>query len=377
MGQLEASCFAQGSDNTLYALAYGYDLSVPSGDSAVAVLLKSNASPSGPNALTWQVISTIRKSELFSFEKGEMIQCIADPNGAFLAWAYRTNRQGQGATAQSRPGGIRYDPSLSTPSTTTTGKGGWVNVDTPLSYSWTSTSAGGDLFYLKDGSGKYNFFHAFIPGSVSVSIKFGSLNTATTPNTMENSATTWSVALGNYTTPVTCSNPGAMDAKVYKYCPVSFKLFIWDGNKNLDPIGMSQLPVKDIYTFATTAIFGDSSTSYMLVQSGGLSPDDAQSGGPGFGSYVLKAVALTGAAAGSVLNVPNNITVQDNIAFFGRSEGGAGGGAKWGTAAVGFILLFLVLALCARRRKKTDTIIETQPVVMTVHTATTTYITRA
>ncbi|KAF9205199.1 hypothetical protein BGZ59_000604 [Podila verticillata] len=356
MGQLEASCFAQGSDNTLYALAYGYDLSVPSGDSAVAVLLKSNASPSGPNALTWQVISTIRKSELFSFEKGEMIQCIADPNGAFLAWAYRTNRQGQGATAQSRPGGIRYDPSLSTPSTTTTGKGGWVNVDTPLSYSWTSTSAGGDLFYLKDGSGKYNFFHAFIPGSVSVSIKFGSLNTATTPNTMENSATTWSVAQihGN-----------------------EFKLFIWDGNKNLDPIGMSQLPVKDIYTFATTAIFGDSSTSYMLVQSGGLSPDDAQSGGPGFGSYVLKAVALTGAAAGSVLNVPNNITVQDNIAFFGRSEGGAGGGAKWGTAAVGFILLFLVLALCARRRKKTDTIIETQPVVMTVHTATTTYITRA
>ncbi|KAI9231003.1 MAG: hypothetical protein BYD32DRAFT_456444, partial [Podila humilis] len=297
MGQLEASCFAQGSDNTLYALAYGYDLSVPSGDSAVAVLLKSNASPSGPNALTWQVISTIRKSELFSFEKGEMIQCIADPDGAFLAWAYRTNRQGQGATAQSRPGGIRYDPSLSTPSTTTTGKGGWVNVDTPLSYSWTSTSAGGDLFYLKDGSGKYNFFHAFIPGSVSVSIEFGSLNTATTPNTMENSATTWSVAstitgyvegikitatklfiwgiaggsgnlfavadipqngplptsapslqLGNYTTPVTCSNPGAMDAKVYKYCPVSqihgneFKLFIWDGNRNLDPIGMSQLP---------------------------------------------------------------------------------------------------------------------------------------
>lgn len=123
---------------------------------------------------------------------------------------------------------------------------------------------------------------------------------------------------------------------------------------------MSQLPVKDMYTYATTAIFGDSSTSYMLVQSGALSPDYAKSGGSGFGSYVLKAVALTGAAAGSVLNVPNNITVQDNIAFFGRGdgEGGLGGGAKWGTAAVGFFIFFCILALCARRRRKTIIIIE-------------------
>ncbi|KAG0316267.1 hypothetical protein BG000_004921, partial [Podila horticola] len=371
-----------GSDNTLYALAYGYDLSIQSGDSTVAVLLKSNASPSSPNALTWQVVSTIRKGELFSFENGSKIQCIADPDGAFLAWSYRANRPGQGATAQSRPGGIRYDPSLTTPSATTTGKGGWVNVETPLSYSWTSTSAGGDLLYLKDGSGKYNFFHAFIPGSVGTTINFGVLNTATTPNMMENSATTWSVRstitgsplptsapslqLGNYTTPVTCSDPGALGAKVYTYCAVSqihgneFKLFVWDGTKNLDPIGMSQLPVKDMYTYATTTIFGDSSTSYMLVQSGALSPDNTKSEGSGFGSYVLKAVALTGAAAGSVLNVPNNITVQDNIAFFGRGdgEGGLGGGAKWGTAAVGFFIFFCILALCARRRRKTIIIIE-------------------
>lgn len=201
MGQLEASCFAQGSDNTLYALAYGYDLSIQSGDSTVAVLLKSNASPSSPNALTWQVVSTIRKGELFSFENGSKVQCIADPDGAFLAWSYRANRPGQGATAQSRPGGIRYDPSSTTPSATTTGKGGWVNVETPLSYSWTSTSAGGDLLYLKDGSGKYNFFHAFIPGSVGTTINFGVLNTATTPNMMENSATTWSVRVSHHSNP--------------------------------------------------------------------------------------------------------------------------------------------------------------------------------
>ncbi|KAF9277233.1 hypothetical protein BGZ74_003421, partial [Mortierella antarctica] len=269
MGQLEASCFAQGSDNTLYALAFGFDLS-STANNAVAALLKSNPSPSNPNDLTWQVVSTIRKGELFSFGDGTKIQCVADPNGGFLAWSYRAYRPGGGVTAQARPGGFRYDPSLPSPSATTTGKGGWANVETPLSYTWTSTSAAGDFIYLKDGSsGKYNLYHAFVPGSVGKTLSFGALNTATTPNMMENSDIKWSfdstitgyvdgmkttgnklfvwgvagssgnlfgvgdlpqtgslpttapsLQLGNYTTPVTCSIPAALGDKVYKYCPV-------------------------------------------------------------------------------------------------------------------------------------------------------------
>ncbi|KAG0204567.1 hypothetical protein BGX28_003538 [Mortierella sp. GBA30] len=394
MGQLEASCFAQGSDNALYALAYGYDLSITNGDNAVAALLKSNASPSSPNALTWQLVSSIRKGELFSFGDGTRIQCLADPNGGFLAWSYSTYRPGQGPVAQSRPGGFRYDPSLSTSSATTTGKGGWVNVETPLNYSWTSTSAADHLFYLKDGSGKYTFYHAFIPISVGTTFYLGVLNTATTPNMMENSATKWSVGgnvegmkitatklfvwgvaggsgslfgvadlpqsgplpttapslqLGNYTTPVTCSYPGALGDKIYKYCPVS------------DTIA---------------GIFGDSSTTYMLVQSGRLAPGY---GASGFGSYLLKAVALMGAAAGSVLDVPNNITVQDNIAFYASATAGEwkavtglGIAIRWVIGVLGFLFSLSCVIGCVRaHRRRKIVVVEKEPTMLLMETTTT------
>ena len=193
MGQLSAECFAQGSDNSLYALAFGFDLS---NGNALVALLKSSVSPPSPSALTWSVVSTVAKAELFSFESDVyMTKCLVDPNGAFIAWNYGAYRTGPGASAPSRPGGFRYDPSLSTSSTTTTGKGGWVNIETSLSYPWTSTSAASSLFYLKDSSGKYNVYHAFMPGSIGTTFKFGALNIASTPNMMESSNTSWSVSV--------------------------------------------------------------------------------------------------------------------------------------------------------------------------------------
>ena len=88
---------------------------------------------------------------------------------------------------------------------------------------------------------------------------------------------------------------------------------------------MSQLPLKDQYTSAVTGVFGDSSTTYLLVQSGTLSPQY----GSGV-SYMLKALTLSGSAAGSVLDVPNNITVTDNLTFNATLAGGGGGGGGGG-----------------------------------------------
>lgn len=194
MGRLEAICFSSGSNNTLYALVYGYDLSINTGaDNAIAAIIKSNSSPSGPNALTWQVVSTVHKAELFYFGSDALdspIKCLVDPNGVFLAWSYEAYRPGQD-TSSTRPGGVRYDPFLTTPSATTTGKGGWVNVDSPINYSWGYVSYGSELMYLADGAGKYNFFHAFLP--TQAVIYFGALNTAVTPNLMDNSATRWTI----------------------------------------------------------------------------------------------------------------------------------------------------------------------------------------
>jgi hypothetical protein len=194
MGQLTVNCFAEGASNTLYAFAFGYDLSAKTGDGAVAILIKSNSSPSTPKDLTWQVVSTISKSELFSFMDNSDIRCTADPSGGFLVISQNAYTFG---ASRSRPGGFRYDPTLTTSSTTTTGKGGWANVDTPLSYSWTSTSVGGDFFSLTDGSSSnsYNFYQAYVSNSIGSSFTIGMLNKAVTPNMLVNTNTTWSLGV--------------------------------------------------------------------------------------------------------------------------------------------------------------------------------------
>ncbi|KAF9080113.1 hypothetical protein BGX29_002565 [Mortierella sp. GBA35] len=443
MGQLEASCFAQVSGNTLYALAFGYDHTVPSstsGASAVVVLLKSNTSPSSPSALTWEVVSTIPRDSLFSFGDSPRLQCLVDPNGGFLAWSYNTYRPGQGPAAQSRPGGFRYDPSLPE-GAGSKGKGGWANVETPMSYSWTSSLAGGDLFYVKEGS-QYNIYHIFIPGTAGATFSFGALNTATTPNMMENSFNKWpvgstitgyvdsikttatklfiwgvaggngrlfavgdlpqggrlsstppSLQLGNYSTPVTCSDPVAIDDKVYKYCSISqthgkeYKLYAWDGSKALDPIAMSQLPVKDSNSFTVTGILGggdsSSSTTYMLVQSGRLY---GQYGSSGYSTYVLKALALTGPSTGSVVDVPNNITVSDKIAFYKATDGGGDLGDTLGNVvktawmiryipgALGLLIALCCVFCCVRRyraRNQPVIVVEEEPPVDVVMVTTT------
>lgn len=101
---------------------------------------------------------------------------------------------------------------------------------------------------------------------------------------------------------------------------------------------MSQLPLKDQYTAAVTGVFGDSSITYMLVQSGKLSSQDGSAG-----SYMLKALTLTGSAAGFVLDVPNNITVSDNLAFYANQAAAGGGG---GTKNWLFVLFVVPVMLC-------------------------------
>ncbi|KAG0306194.1 hypothetical protein BGZ99_001826 [Dissophora globulifera] len=312
MGRLEPTCFSSGSSNTLYALVYGYDLSITTGaDNAIVAIIKSNSSPSDPNALTWQVVSTIHQAELSSFSPsvtGEdyPIQCLVDPNGGFLAWSYQANLPGQ-TGGKPRPGGFRYDPFSTTPSATTTGKGGWVNVDSRITYSWNSwdsTSAGGALMYLADGTGKYNFYQAFLPplGSLESFINFGALNTAVTPNLMEDTGTRWNLS---------------------KLHGSQYSLYDWNGSKASGPISMSQLPDPG-YAMTATGIFSDtSSTTYMLVQSGSF--ENASY----FPGTFLKALVLTGASAGSVLDVPNNITVPNNLSFV-NATGSAGGNGSNG-----------------------------------------------
>ncbi|KAF8927634.1 hypothetical protein BGZ47_002000, partial [Haplosporangium gracile] len=249
MGRLEAACFSSGSDNTLYALVFGYDLSITKGaDNAIVALIKSNSSPSGPNALTWQVVSTVHQAKLSSFQQASglgrycPIQCLVDPNGGFLAWSYQTYLPGQ-TRSETRPGGFRYDPFSTTPSAATTGK--------------------------------------------------RSFSVATIPQSGPLPTTAPLVQSANYTIVGSCADLGVLGNSIYTYC----------ADRTSGPISMSELLSPEIYTNTISEIFGDpKSTIYMLVQSGYMEYGRLTSGS------TLKALILTGASAGSVLNVPNNIT---------------------------------------------------------------------
>lgn len=97
------------------------------------------------------------------------------------------------------------------------------------------------------------------------------------------------------------------------------------------PISMSKIPSPEISTGGKSEIFGDpKSTLYMLVQSGLMDSDRLN-------HYTLKALTLTGVSAGSVLDVPNNITVPDNISSFNSTGGTGGKGGNGGNGGNGGI----------------------------------------
>lgn len=166
-----------------------------------------------------------------------------------------------------------------------------------------------------------------------------------------------SLQLGNYSTPGFCYQASVSGDKAYKFCQVrqthgtEYKLYTWDGSKTLDPIAMSQFPIKDLYTDSVSGIFGDSTNSYLLLQTGALATDR---GATGYTGYTLKALALSGGSAGTLLDVPNNITVEDNIGFYSNANSVTGSGVASGLKIVGIIfgVLFVCAVVLGVRKKK-------------------------
>lgn len=191
MGQLIVDCFdTQETTNTIYAYGGAYDNSKEILNNGIIVLLKSNAAPSSPEALSWTVVSTVRRDNVLYITNLRDSHCIVEPNGAFTVWAFSTTLKQGDSTLKTRPGGFRYDPSL-TPTANTTGPGGWVNIDIPVDYQWTSSSSSNYLFYLVDAAGKSTVYHAYLSSMTSNTLYFGALNTAT--NMMENTPVKWAM----------------------------------------------------------------------------------------------------------------------------------------------------------------------------------------
>lgn len=155
---------------------------------------------------------------------------------------------------------------------------------------------------------------------------------------------------------------------------VQYNLYEWNGSKAVGPISMSQSPDTDTYSNTISGIFGDpTSTTYMLVQSGYT----------GTGATTLKALVLTGASAGSVLDVPNNITVPNNLSFSnttgGNGDDGSGKSVSGLSSTVKVVLgifgVLIVIGLAfgivvRKRRQRKFVVMQEQPSMMLVQTTT-------
>ncbi|KAG0237284.1 hypothetical protein BGW41_000242 [Actinomortierella wolfii] len=306
MGQLVVQCFdTQETTSTIYGFAYGYnnDKSGSSSDKEVVILLKSNAAPANPDALTWSVVSTIRRDNVKYIDSD--FHCLVDPRGSFTVFGYSARQQRD--SSSSRPGGFRYDPDLS-PSSNSTGPGGWTNIGVPSTYPWTTSSPPSALFYLTDASGKHSIHHAFSLRPNTGVFSFGSLNTAT--NTMDMTSATWT--LGR-----------------------EYHLFLWNGTRN-ETISLATPIAKDMLRITGPATVGNSDSAFMLIQSGTLFhelPSD----------YVVKALYVRGPSAGTVQDVISNIAVSENLAFYEDFSKGSSSGS--GPMNPGLIVAIVVPVL--------------------------------
>ncbi|KAF9978652.1 hypothetical protein BGZ73_001305 [Actinomortierella ambigua] len=338
------------TSNTLYALSYGFVSETP-----VVILIKSNAAPSSPNALTWSVVSTTPRSNLVNIVTKE-IACLADPSGAFTVFA--------SDTSDNRPGGFRYHPNLSQlPGST--GSGGWANITIPKDYAWGFSSSPGRLFYLKDSSGTYNVYQAYTKPSGSNTLRFGALNTGT--NSMENTETTWSLspASGTDSIAITGSHIFVWEYGYPNYrfytaalpqgslssaaapklvagdyvrsgkCSrlpygTEYQLYAWDGSKALPVVNTTNGLPSEFYSNTQIGTVGDGKNAFMLIQTGMLTQYSSN-------DYKLSALLVAGSNVGSIEVVSGGVTVPDgNIGYLQTK--GSGGGGSGGTSNVWSII---------------------------------------
>ncbi|KAG0232841.1 hypothetical protein BGW42_007850 [Actinomortierella wolfii] len=150
------------------------------------------------------------------------------------------------------------------------------------------------------------------------------LNTATGPNMMESTPIKWNFKLQHGS---------------------EYKLHVLDGSKVLDPISMPKKPVES-YPSPVSGIFGDGTTSYMLFQTGRLEKYSS--------NYQLSALALFGPSAGILMDVPNNITVSDNIGYSPEADGNSGGlsiALRWIIGLVSCCTILCVIQYIRGRRQ--------------------------
>lgn len=109
---------------------------------------------------------------------------------------------------------------------------------------------------------------------------------------------------------------------------------------------MTQSPTDTMDSHTVSAVFGDSSTSYMLIQSA-----NTASAGASAAPVQVKALVLSGTAAGTIVDVPNNVTVSDNLSYQAKPASQTGSNLLMTLIIIFLSWLFAADSVVVTRRK--------------------------
>lgn len=155
MGVLNLSCVTTDPDaTTFYAFAYAseYVCKVSGSRCYNNVLIKSNANPTDPKAMTWTLVSRIDSRSMIGsvgYVYKTDFSCIMNAQGVFTMFGWNRDLYDNGSDVA--PFGLRYDPAGKMDAKYDfKGPGAWMNVTVDRAHELTSSSTVHRLGYVNN-----------------------------------------------------------------------------------------------------------------------------------------------------------------------------------------------------------------------------------
>ncbi|KAF9363820.1 hypothetical protein BGX34_003239 [Mortierella sp. NVP85] len=151
-----------------------YGISVESNYAPRVVLIKSNDNPSSLADIRWNIVSTIQAGAVYNISSPLSPMCKVDEKGVFTYVDLNIFK-----TPGSPPatGGIQYSPAHpANAGSSSTGPGGWKNIDTGGPFPWDVQSQDEVAFNVPDAAGNNVLTYMWSIGSA---VQFGYLDSAT------------------------------------------------------------------------------------------------------------------------------------------------------------------------------------------------------
>ncbi|KAK3807613.1 MAG: hypothetical protein J3Q66DRAFT_82157 [Benniella sp.] len=174
MGILSPNCIAS-NERSIYGISVESSYAQGADPTQRVVLIKSNDNLSSLADIRWNIVSTIQAGAVYNISSPISPICKVDEKGVFTYVDLNIFK-----TPGSPPatGGIQYSPAHpANAGSTSTGPGGWKNIDTGGPYPWDVQSQDEVAFNVPDAAGNNVLTYMWSIGSAAV--QFGYLDSAT------------------------------------------------------------------------------------------------------------------------------------------------------------------------------------------------------